>query len=108
MRYVYIALALLLLVLQGRLWFSADGWLGLQALARRTAILQEETTHSKARNQALETEVDDLKSGLDALEARARNDLGMIRPGETFIRLVDAPETTDPASHSAPHQASDP
>jgi len=78
----------LLVALQMRLWFG-DG--SLQELSR----LRDEAEHSRSevlrltiRNQALAAEVDDLKSGMDAIEERARGELGMIDEGETFYQFI--------------------
>jgi cell division protein FtsB len=81
-------LLVLLAALQWRLWFG-DG--SLQELSR----LRDESAHSRSevlrltmRNQALAAEVADLKSGLDAIEERARGELGMINEGETFYQFI--------------------
>lgn len=81
-------LLVLLAALQWRLWFG-DG--SLQELSR----LRDESAHSRTevlrltmRNQALAAEVTDLKSGLDAIEERARGELGMIGEGETFYQFI--------------------
>lgn len=98
MRYVYSVLVLLLLLLQFQLWFGAGGLRGLEERESRLQTSREENRRLEARNRALEAEVDDLKSGLEAMEERARSDLGMIREGETFIQVVDTPETMNEAS----------
>ncbi|MCF6264805.1 MAG: septum formation initiator family protein, partial [Xanthomonadales bacterium] len=51
----------------------------------------EENTQLRLRNAALQAEVEDLREGLDAIEERARNELGLIRPGETFYQVVTPP-----------------
>lgn len=88
MKGLVIVLVILLLGLQYRLWFS-DG--SIQDVAR----LRAEATESREmvlnltkRNQALAAEVSDLKRGLEAIEERARADLGMISEGETFYQFV--------------------
>lgn len=88
MKVLLAVLMLLLLALQYRLWFG-DG--SIQEVWR----LREEARSSRAellllssRNQALAAEVADLKSGLDAIEERARADLGMIDENETFYQFV--------------------
>lgn len=62
-----------------------DVWRLENAIAKQTA----ENAHLKERNQALIAEVDDLKQGLEAIEERARSDLGMIKKNETFYQVVD-------------------
>ena len=79
-----------LVVLQYRLWLSDDGmrevWRLRDAVAERT----QENRMQAARNAALEAEVRDLKQGLAAVEERARTELGMIGPKETFFQIVPA------------------
>ncbi len=81
-------LIVLLLVLQYRLWFGEgsirDVWRLHSQLTEQRSDMQELIT----RNQALEAEVSDLKSGLDAIEERARARLGMIDEDETFYQFV--------------------
>ena len=96
MKILIAVLIVLLLGLQYRLWFG-DGSLSevvqltreLEAQSARLRILEE-------RNRILEAQVLDLQNGLDAFEEKARNDLGMIKQGETFIQLI--PEDTETAS----------
>lgn len=88
MKVLIAALILLLIALQYRLWFG-DGsiqevWrLREEAKSTRTELLQ-----LRSRNQALSAEVADLKSGLEAIEERARAELGMIDEDETFYQFV--------------------
>lgn len=89
LRIVLVALIALLAFLQYRLWLGEGG-------RRSVAVLQqqvEQQTHEngglKQRNAALAAEVEDLKSGEAAVEERARSELGMIKPGETFYRVVE-------------------
>lgn len=88
MRSLALVLALILVVLQARLWLS-DG--GLRELAdMRNAVAEQSARNADlaARNEALAGEVRDLKQGVDAAEERARSDLGMVRPDETFFLVV--------------------
>ena len=81
-------LLVLLLILQYRLWFG-DGSIQEVSRLRDEAIAShEELIRLNTRNQALAAEVADLKRGLDAIEERARADLGMISDGETFYQFV--------------------
>lgn len=89
MRWVAGLLALLLVGLQLRLW-SDEG--GLPEVWRLEAAVAEQRAANAGlaeRNRALRAEVEDLKRGLDAIEERARSELGMIGEGETFFLLVD-------------------
>jgi cell division protein FtsB len=81
-------LVLLLLILQWRLWI-ADGGVSHTARLKREAEAQmAENERLTARNAALDAEVRDLNSGVDAIEGRARTTLGMIKQGETFYLVV--------------------
>lgn len=81
-------LVVLLLVLQYRLWFGDGSIQEVWRLREEARISREEVVRLNIRNQALAAEVADLKSGLDAIEERARADLGMIGEGETFYQFV--------------------
>lgn len=83
------AMAVVLLLLQYRLWLSPDGmqevWRIQDTVKERETAIQERTI----RNKNLEAEVFDLKEGVKAAEERARGDLGMVGADETFYRVVD-------------------
>ena len=89
MKPIMILLTVLLLMLQYRLWFSHDGLPSVLHLNRSVEIQRQDNAVLQERNQVLAAEVQDLKSGLDALEERARSELGMIKPGETFIQIIE-------------------
>lgn len=100
MRWLLAGLLFILLVLQYRLWI-ADG--SLAELHRLESQIDEQTRVNEQlqqRNAALEREVLDLQSGNIGLEQRAREQLGLIREGETFYQFVDAPPDA-PASSTA-------
>lgn len=89
MRYINLMLIVMLAFLQYDLWIG-DGSLASVWHLRDTIQQQRDKNAGlQARNDALTAEVQDLKSGLSAIEARARNELGMIKKGETFIQIVD-------------------
>lgn len=89
MRWLNIVLLLLLLGLQYRLWVGPGSWADVAALNRAIDSQRQQNERLEARNQLLEGEVRSLKSGLDAIEERARNELGMIKNGETFYLTVE-------------------
>ena len=95
MRWLIALLVLLLLVLQYRLWFGENGARQVMALQARVAEQEAENRRLSERNDALAAEVEDLKSGLVAIEERARAELGMIQEGETFHQVVDPPDEDD-------------
>ena len=81
-------LAGLLLALQWPLWLGKGSWMRVRELDRQVVAQKESNAKLQARNDALDAEVRDLKQGLDALEERARMELGMIRKDEVFVQVV--------------------
>lgn len=88
MRPLHISLFLLVLVLQYPLWFGSASVASVWRLDSQIAAQKEHNAHLLERNQALHADVLNLKSGIDAIEERARLELGMIRSGETFYQIV--------------------
>lgn len=88
-RLLIAALLLMLLVMQYRLWVGEGSLAELHALRQELSERQSELQQMRQRNQELQAEVDDLKQGLEAVEQRARSELGMIREGETFYQIVN-------------------
>ncbi len=78
-----------LVALQGRLWFSDSGVFARQALQTALDEQRVRTEELAARNDRLARDVRGLKSGLAAVEARARTELGMVKEGETFYLVTD-------------------
>ena len=100
LRIVLVLLVALLAWLQYRLWFGAGGQHEVAALRQQVQRQSRDNEGLKQRNVALGAEVEDLKSGDAAVEERARSELGMIKPGETFYRVVEpasAPQAEAPA-----------
>jgi cell division protein FtsB len=91
LRILLIVLAALLAWLQYRLWFGQGGVRDTQALEARVQMQAKDNRGLKLRNERLAAEVENLKSGETAAEERARSELGMIKPGETFYRVVETP-----------------
>lgn len=89
MKKLFIVLLLLLVYLQYRLWFGDGSLQDVWQLHQEVETLREENVMLRERNDALDAEVRDLQQGLDAIEERAREDLGMIKEGETFYQLVE-------------------
>ena len=99
MRALGILLVLLLALLawlQYRLWFGNGGEREVAALQAQVQRQARDNTGLRQRNDALAAEVQDLKSGEAAVEERARNELGMIKPGETFYRVVEPESSATP------------
>ena len=80
-------LVVLLVILQ--LWIGDGGLLDLWELHQEVEALKQENERLQERNAALNAEVLDLKQGLDAIEEHAREDLGMVKEGETFYQIVE-------------------
>lgn len=83
-----IALCLALAGLQYRLWVADGSYAEIHRLSSKIATLSERVEAMRERNQELAAEIANLKSGLAATEGRARSELGMIEPGETFYYLA--------------------
>ena len=108
LRLLLVMLVALLALLQYRLWMGEGGRRSVAALREQAEQQKHENSGLQQRNDALAAEVEDLKSGEAAVEERARSELGMIRPGETFYRVVESsPATTAPASADAPAAEAD-
>ncbi len=89
MKTIIAALAVLFVLLQYKLWFGEGSMMEVWKLNRAIAVQGAENAQLLERNQALAAEVADLKEGVDAIEERARRELGMIKEGETFFQVVD-------------------
>lgn len=76
-------------LLQYKLWLGEGGIREWRNLETHIQELKEEGKRRQARNAALSADVKDLKEGTDAIEERARRELGMIRPGETFVQVFE-------------------
>lgn len=87
-RSVTLILAVLLLLLQYPLWFGKGSWLKVWDLNRKVEEQRQINGQTQARNALLDAEVRDLKQGTEAIEERARNELGMIKREETFFQFI--------------------
>jgi cell division protein FtsB len=90
MRWLALVLVALIAALQYPMWLGKGGWLRVRELDRQVAAARETNDKLKARNDALDADVRDLKSGYEAIEERARGELGMIRRDEVFFQLAPA------------------
>lgn len=88
MRIVSAMLLVFLVLLQYRLWFGKNSVPDYFALENEVARQQSDNDTFRQRNKLLYADTDDLKSGVEAIEERARNELGMIKHGETFFRIA--------------------
>lgn len=87
MRWLAFIFIALILALQYPMWLGKGGWLQVHETDRQLAVQREANGKLKARNEALDADVRDLKTGSEAIEERARSELGMIRPDEVFFQV---------------------
>jgi cell division protein FtsB len=92
-RWLLVILGIMVLALQGQLWFSDDGFGKTRKLRAAVAEQRLQNEELRARNATLDAEVVNLKQSREAAEERARTDLGMIGPGETFYQVVPVAES---------------
>jgi len=88
MRLITLVLAALLLLIQYPLWLGKGGWLAVGDLENQLAASHLRTEQLEARNAKLDSEVRDLRGGTEAVEERARYELGMIRQNEIFVQVL--------------------
>jgi cell division protein FtsB len=105
LRIVLLLLLVLLAWLQYRLWFGNGGEREVAQLRAQVQQQRRDNTGLQQRNDALAAEVEDLKSGEAAVEERARNELGMIKPGETFYRVIEPQARTPTETPAGPEPA---
>ena len=92
MKVLIAILIFLLLILQYKLWFGDGNMREVWQLEATIEAQKVENKKLRDRNLALEAEVKDLKQGLEAIEERARNELGMIKKDETFYQVIEEDE----------------
>jgi cell division protein FtsB len=99
MRALLVVLLVLLLLLQYKLWLGEGGFTDVRRLEQRVAEQAQENELLSQRNRELEAEVQDLRQGVEAIEERARSELGMIGEEEEFYQVVpglgDEPEDVE-------------
>ena len=89
MRWILTLLIVFFIGLQYRLWFGQGSWEQIVSLERELEEQDLINERLRDRNEVLENEVRDLKSGLESVEERARSELGLIKDGETYYLLID-------------------
>ena len=89
MRYLFLVLLVLFLLLQYRLWWGDGSFADVWNLHQDVAEQRAENDRLRERNEALDAEVTDLKQGLEAIEERAREELGMIKEDEIFYQIIE-------------------
>jgi cell division protein FtsB len=92
-----LTLAALIVLIQYPLWLGKGSWFRVWEVDQQIRSQREANRQLQARNNALEAEVRDLKVGLEAIEERARSELGMIRQDEIFFQMLEpAPAARTP------------
>ena len=104
LRWIALVLLVILIALQVHLWTGPGGMREFWRLQQRVSDQKTENAKAKARNETLSAEVEDLKHGDEAIEERARAELGLLKPGETFYQVVE-PEPADALDGPAPNPA---
>jgi cell division protein FtsB len=88
-RWLTVGLLVLVVLLQYPLWLGKGGWLKVWDYDRQLEQQKEVTRKLEIRNAGLDAEVRDLKQGYEAIEERARFELGMIRQDEVFVHIPE-------------------
>jgi cell division protein FtsB len=88
MKFISFCLIVLMILLQYRLWIGNGSMTDVHHLEKAKQAQIEENNQLRERNQALAAEVYDLKHGYDAIEERARSEMGMIKHNETFYHVI--------------------
>jgi cell division protein FtsB len=89
MRPLALVMVVLIAALQWPLWAGKGGWMRVWELDQQLKAQRQTNDRLRARNAALEAEVRDLKTGYDAIEERARSELGMIKQDEVFFQVLE-------------------
>lgn len=92
MKILAIVLGALIVLIQYPLWLGKGGWLKVWEADRQVAAQTEQNDALQSRNDALAAEVSDLKQGIEAVEERARQDLGFVKTDEVFFQVVEPPK----------------
>jgi cell division protein FtsB len=97
MRLIFLTLLVLFVLIQYPLWFGQGGWFAVWDLQAEVAEQRSLNEGLKARNQAMQAEVDDLRTGTQAIEERARRELGLMQDQEVFIQILPSTESKAPS-----------
>ena len=104
MRLLYLALMVACVAIQYPLWWGEEGWARVTVLKQQLEAQEEKNKALLARNNAMDAEVHDLKTGTDALEDRARIEMRMIKKDETYVQILtpNEPQPDVPVSYEVP------
>lgn len=102
MKLLAVALVALIVLIQYPLWLGKGGWLRVWDIDRQAETQRGVNQKLQARNQALDADVRDLKQGFEAIEERARSELGMVKQDEIFFQIVGREPVVPPPQAGAP------
>ena len=105
MKILAAVLAALVVLVQFPLWLGKGGWLRVWDLDRQVQAQKDQNAKVQKRNVALDAEVRDLKQGLEAVEERARYELGMVKQDEVFFQIVEPRQAAEPKPALEPKPA---
>ena len=92
MKFISLILVVLVCLLQYRLWFGKNSVPDYLEMEQQVIEQQKQNANLRQRNNLLKADIEDLKMGIEAIEERARNELGLIKQGETFYRILPTQE----------------
>lgn len=104
MKTLSVALVTLIALIQYPLWLGKGSWFRVWEVDQQIKTQRDKNTKLQTRNNILDAEVRDLKQGLDAIEERARSEMGMIKQDEIFFQLL-APGQSLPSAAPAAKSA---
>lgn len=104
MRWVTLVLLGVLLLLQWPLWFGERSWPEVRQLRVNLDAQHQANEQAREQNQRLEDEARDLQHGMQAVQDRARREMGMVKPDEIFVQILPASSPLPPP----PLKASEP
>ena len=104
MRWLALVFIVLIAALQYPMWLGKGGWLQVREFDRQLLAQKDANAKLKLRNDALDADVRDLKTGFEAIEERARSELGMVKQDEVFFQLRQRPgeSRNEPPAAAAP------
>ncbi len=108
MRLITLILLALVILIQFPLWLGKGGWLRVSELDKQVTAAHIKNDGLKQRNAKLESEVEDLKNGTEAVEERARFELGMVKKEEIFVQILEPGSKVDAKSQSTPTKTTSP
>ena len=98
MKLLSVALIALIALIQYPLWLGKGSWMRVWEVDRQIKSQRDKNAKLQLRNVALDAEVRDLKQGFDAIEERARSELGMIKQDEIFFQVLERGQSAPPAA----------